>query len=431
MTEHTPFLISWNITPRCNLRCPHCYLDSTELEGGAEGGPEGGPEGGVAGGHEGTDEVTTDAARRFIDEIASLNPHAMLILTGGEPLLRRDIGEISSYASARGLTVFLGTNGTLLDDEAVEGLVRNGVKGVGISIDSVKPSYHDRFRGLKGAWKRAIEGIDALKRHGVDFQLQITVTRENILEIPRLVDLAHKKGAQAVNIFFLVCTGRGQGMTDVTPGDYDGILTYIVEAEKAYEGRMMVRAKCAPHVLRVAESVLPESGLLRGETSGCIAGTGYLRISPGGYVTPCAYMPVDSSSPNLNEVPLKQIWEETAIFRTLRSKDVGGRCGACEFNGLCGGCRARALATSGDIMGEDPWCTYKPAPSPVPPRANKPAAGEEAGAVWTGAALERLEQVPVFLRPMVRSSVERYAKTGGLTEITPEVMAKLRKRIGR
>jgi radical SAM protein with 4Fe4S-binding SPASM domain len=398
-----PFLISWNITKRCNLRCAHCYLDAAELEG--------------------SDEITTEEGIRFIDDIASLNPQAMLILTGGEPLLRPDLTKLSSYASEKGLTVVLGTNGTLLNDRTVKELVLNGIRGVGISIDSVTPAYHDRFRGLDGGWEKTLQGIKALQGRGLDFQIQLTVTRENHTQIPDLIEFAHKLGAQAVNVFFLVCTGRGQDMTDITPEEYERILTYLVAAENEFSGRIMVRARCAPHILRIASKVHPESNLLKGETSGCIAATGYFRISPEGYVTPCPYMPADPTSPNLKQRPLNEIWEETEVFSTLRDRNLNGRCGECEFIDLCGGCRARALATSGDIMGEDLWCTYKP-------EGKRPSITEKTPPLWTEPALERLGKVPLFLRPMVKKGVERYAKTRGLSEITPEVMAELRKKTG-
>lgn len=401
-----PFLISWNITKRCNLRCAHCYLDACELDG--------------------CDETSTAEAERFIGEIASLSPHAMLILTGGEPLLRQDWPQLSRYASGLGLTVVIGTNGTLLDDSMVEEMIKSGVKGAGISLDSATPPYHDRFRGVSGAWEKTMAGIDTLKRHGLDFQIQFSVTRENLPDLSAIIDLAHKKGARAINIFFLVCTGRGQGMTDLSPREYEDTLKYLVKAEKEHAG-IMVRARCAPHFLRVANTLNSESPVLKGGTSGCIAGTGYLRISPDGHVTPCPYMPASAGQASLKTCGLKDIWQENAIFRSLRRPGYNGRCKDCEFNDICGGCRARALARTGDLMGEDPWCEYKPEG-----RANKSEACEgKAMAEWTESAKERLRKVPFFLRGMVKTGVERYANSKGLKEITPELMIEMRQKTGR
>ncbi|MEK7841409.1 MAG: radical SAM protein, partial [Deltaproteobacteria bacterium] len=252
--DFIPFLISWNITKRCNLKCRHCYLDASELE-------------------HGNGELSTGNAKRVIDEVTSVNPQAMLIFTGGEPLLRGDCFDLFSYAAKKGLMVVLGTNGTLIDAPTVEKMIESGVKGVGISLDSIGPSYHDRFRGVEGAWEKTVAGMGILKKYNLDFQIQVTVTKDNYSEIPDVIEFAYKKGARAANIFFLVCTGRGQEMTDITPKQYEETLTYLVKAEKDYEGRMMVRARCAPHFLRIAHKLNPESQLLKGATSGCIAGT--------------------------------------------------------------------------------------------------------------------------------------------------------------
>lgn len=397
-----PFLISWNITKRCNLKCSHCYLDAAELEG--------------------RDEISTAEAEGFIREIAGLNPKAMLILTGGEPLLRSDWGRLSRYATSLGLMVVVGTNGMLLDDAVAVELRENGVKGVGVSIDSAGPTYHDSFRGLPGAWDRTIFGIEALRRKGMDFQVQFSLTRENRADLPAVIELADRLDARAINVFFLVCTGRGQNITDLSPEEYEAALEYLVKAEKEYEGRLMVRARCAPHFLRVASAMNPDGRVLRGETSGCVAGRGYLRISPEGNVTACPYMPASVGEDNLRRRGLGEIWNESPVFRSLRDPVYSGRCGRCEFNEVCGGCRARAFALSGDMMGEDRWCAYEPSGK----KETATAAGD--GPVWSGAARERLMMVPAFLRSMVKDGVERYARSKGLGEITPDVMSTLRKR---
>ena len=407
--DSTPFLISWNITKRCNLKCSHCYLNASELEHG-EG------------------ELSTGDAMKVIDEIASVNPQAMLIFTGGEPLLRGDWRELTSYAAGKGFTVVMGTNGTLLNDTVVKEMMRCGVKGVGISLDSIGPSYHDRFRGLEGAWERTVSAMKALRRNSLDFQVQLTVTRENYTEIPDIIGYAYEKGAKAVNIFFLVCTGRGQEMTDITPEQYEETLEYLVRAERDYEGKMMVRARCAPHFLRIAHKLNPDSQLLKGATSGCIAGTGYFRITPEGDVTPCPYMPVKAG--NLKKDSLAHIWKTSPVFHSLRNPAYEGRCRDCEFSDICGGCRARALSATSNLMGEDPWCKYEPET-----KSQKPApAGFKQGSeeiLWTNEASERLSKVPFFLRAMVKKGVERYAREKRLKEITPDIMAELRKRAGR
>lgn len=407
MAGKAPYLISWNITRRCNLSCAHCYLDSTALDGAGD--------------------ITTEEAMRFVDEITSLNPGAMLVLTGGEPLLRPDIFEITGYAASGGLTVFLGTNGTLLDEAAALRLVRSGVKGVGVSIDSLTPSYHDSFRGVEGAWEKAVNGVEALKGAGLDFQIQFTITKDNRNELPQIIDFSRRRGARALNIFFLVCTGRGQELTDLDQSAFESTLREIAEARSFSNNGLMIRARCAPQFLRVLSESDPESPLLRGATSGCIAGKNYLRISPDGHVTPCPYIPADGNSPNLSGKGLVEIWREDKQFISLRDHALEGPCGGCAYEKLCGGCRARAVAGSKDLMGEDPSCGY-----PSREETRRALRDEEQTlkeAVWTDEARERLERVPEFLRGMVAAGVERYALAKGIKEITPEVMSELKSRL--
>ena len=147
-----------------------------------------------------------------------------------------------------------------------------------------------------------------------------------------------------------------------------------------------------------------------------------MRISPEGYVTPCPYMPPSNESSNLSVKALKDIWGNDPLFLSLRNPAYKGKCAQCEFDGICGGCRARALATSNDAMGEDPWCAYVPKEGKKEVTPVRP--------VWTAAAQERLSNIPAFLKPMIRSGLERYARSKGISEITPELMSELKKKAG-
>lgn len=412
-----PFLISWNLTRRCNLRCPHCYLDADLLEGGRG-------------------DLTTDQALMVVDQLGALCPGAMLILTGGEPLLREDIWQIAESASRQRLSVVLGSNGTLLKADLVPRLVTAGFQGVGVSLDSIYPENHDRFRGLSGSWQMTMDAVDAMGRQGLEFQIQCTVTRSNYEEILPMIALAAAKGAKAVHVFFLVCTGRGQRMTDITPGQYENVLQSLAQAEQEYAGKVMVRARCAPHFLRLVANTNPDSAVLRGATSGCIAGRGYVRITPEGDITACPYM--SEPSGNLLVTPLATLWEQNAVMQSLREPVYRGKCGVCSYRQVCGGCRARALSATGDLMGEDPWCEYEPDseerdvlfPSPSgESRDGHRGTGPHVVVQWTPAAQERLQRVPFFLRSMVKSGVERYAQGKGLPTITPELMIAMRSRV--
>lgn len=394
-----PFLISWNLTTRCNLKCRHCYVDSVDTSG--------------------NDALSTSDALRITDEIASLNNNAMLILTGGEPLLRPDIFNIASHASNLGLGVVIGTNGAYINETIVGKLADSRVKGVGISLDSATPSFHDAFRGVCGSWQNAVTAMALLRAHSIDFQVQFTVTKENLHEILRVAELSANAGARALNIFFLVCTGRGRAITDITPNEYEATLEEIVRVAEEFSGKIIVRPRCAPHFLRVASKCGNE---LSGGSSGCVAGTSYLRITADGLVTPCPYIQPDINSPSLNRFSLSEIWSTSPVFKALRNQSPEGRCNRCEWKVSCGGCRARALASSGNIMAEDPLCSYVPSENP---REKQPPPA------WTSEALSRLEKVPQFLRPMIKTGLEKYALSKGLGEITPELMASLRQKTGR
>ena len=411
------YVISWNVTKRCGLRCAHCYLDASYLSGDQ------------------TDELSTGEALRLIDQIAEVSPQACLILTGGEPLLRPDIFEIASHADAQGFMVVMGSGGNLIDDAVAGKLVASGVKGVGISIDSLNSEAHDRFRGVPGAFEQTLKGIEALKRAGMDFQIQTTVSTANVEEVPRLIEFAHDLGATAFNLFFLVCTGRGEEMTDISPEQYEKTLQYLYGVHGKYPD-MMVRAKCAPHFKRVAYQADPESPLLKGYVGGCRAGTNYCRISPEGEVTPCPYM--SPSAGNVKKTSFAEIWINSPLFAGLRSPQYNGKCEDCEFKLLCGGCRARALAKSGDAMGEDFWCVYQPEKGKkkviniaTEIQFNLEEEGQEEkgdGPEWSPEAQERLKKIPFFARTLARRGVEDYARRNGISRITPELMDKVREK---
>lgn len=398
-------VISWNLTRACNLSCSHCYLPAGIREKRAE-------------------ELSTQECQRVIDQIEEVASHPVLILTGGEPLLREDIFDIARYASRKKITVVVGTNGTQIDEPLLSRLMESGAEGLGISLDSLSPQVHDSFRGVAGAWERTVAGIELIGKRGLPFTIQTTVLKNNRHELPALADLSHRVGARVFNIFFLVCTGRGQDMTDISPEEYEETLSLIADMEKEFAGRLLIKAKCAPHVNRLRY----EKGLWKEEEQnrGCPAGTTYLRITAEGKVTPCPYIPWEVG--DLRRETFGQIWEGAGGLRLLRQWALKGRCGQCEFKFLCGGCRARALATTGDIFDEDPWCNYKPGQYSVDRRLG-PEQNERAGGLnWQADARERLKAVPGFLRGMVSKRVEEYAREKGCGEVTVELMKEVREK---
>jgi radical SAM protein with 4Fe4S-binding SPASM domain len=419
--------------------------------------------------HAGADtrgELTTAECRRVIDEIAAVNPNVFLILTGGEPFLRKDLFEVAGYAAEKRFTTVVGTNGVLLREKEARAMRAHHVLGASISLDSTDRARHDAFRRLPGAWDGAVRATRVLTDEGLDFSLHMSVTDWNVAEVPAMIDLARRLGAKVLNFFFLVRTGRGRDLTDIDAAAYERILTYLAHAQGVGDGPpgfvrrmlgmggqappasrfedpwstpigqadgLLIRAKCAPHFRRILYELNPSSPLLRNYAHGsCPAGKYYCRITPLGDVTPCPYMPVAAG--NLRERSFADLWREAPVFEDLREPKLGGRCGACEFSKICGGCRCRAYATHGDYLAEDPACGYQPGAHggqvvelPASLTFGLPVDYE---LVWEQAARERLAAIPSFARGMVVKAVEAYARARGESVITPALLADVRARWG-
>lgn len=404
--QGAPYLVALNLTRRCNLGCAHCYLDAGMREG------------------VGSDELSTDEVKAIIDDIADMSDECMIVLTGGEPLLRRDITELAAHGSSRGLMVVVGTNGLMLTEKRVAALQEAGVAGVGISLDSLDPDFHDNFRGAPGAWAKVMAGIDACRKAGLGFQLHFSVMEENAHEFADMVEFARASGAIVLNVFFLVCTGRGEKITNITVETYERVLREVTAVAHS-EDRLMVRAKCAPHFKRMARELDPDWAITSAqgyEAGGCLAGTRYCRVTPEGGITPCPYIEEEAGS--IRETEFAEIWRDAPVFKALRAPVLEGRCGACEYQKLCGGCRARPLARDGNIMGEDFLCGYEPQGGSVIKTGL--AAGSDVS--WTDDAEVRLARVPSFVRRMVRSRAEAYVEEQGRDVVTADDLALLARR---
>ncbi len=390
------FLLAVNLTRRCNLACSHCYLDANTLKNG------------------GPDELSTDEAKDLLTQVAQRGTDTMVVLTGGEPLLRPDLDELVAHGTALGLSVVIGSNGVLLDRARVRELKTAGAMGVGISLDSLDPARHDAFRGRPGAWQQTLSAMDACRTEGLPFQVHFSVTEGNADEVPGMIDFARAIGARVLNVFFLICTGRGESMSDISPTTYENVLHQLVTAQ-VQSSDLLIRARCAPHFKRVAYQLDPASPLTRAqgyEGGGCLAGIHYCRVTPEGEVTPCPYMPEADGS--IREQPFWDIWDSGPTLRTLRQPTLNGSCGECEYSKLCGGCRARPLALGGGLMDADPWCDYRPQGGAV----IEPLAEHAPALPWTAAAEARMERVPSFLRKMVKKRAEVYAVEQGAAEVT-------------
>ena len=337
-------IVAWEVTRSCNLACVHCRASSRH------------------GSYPG--EFTTDQCMRLLDEIAAFSK-PVVILTGGEPLLREDIFEIAAHGNRKGMRMVMATNGTLVTGEIAGKILDAGIRRVSVSIDGLDAKSHDAFRGVGGAFSGAMAGIEAIKKAGLEFQLNTTVTRTNLDQIQGILALAISLGAVAHHIFLLVPTGRGKEMADqeLSPGDYEKTLNWFYE--ESLHSPIQLKATCAPHYFRIlhqrrgkVESKETNSAL-HTMTRGCLGGSSFCFISHTGQVQPCGYLELDCGQ--FKEKALRDIWENSPLINNLRDlHQYKGKCGRCEFIRVCGGCRARAYEATGDYLAEEPLCIYEP-----------------------------------------------------------------------
>jgi heme b synthase len=339
-------LIAWEVTRSCNLACKHCR---------AEAHPE--P-------YEG--ELSTEEAKALIDTFPAVgNP--IIIFTGGEPLLRSDVFELVPYAKAKGLRCVMAPNGTLLSEENVARIKEAGIERCSISIDAANAGQHDEFRGVPGAFQASMEGIERLKKAGIEFQINTTVTKNNLPFFKDIFHLCQEIGAAAWHIFLLVPTGRAVelGTEVITDLEYEDVLNWFYDFQKTTD--MQLKATCAPHYHRILRQRAKEDGIpvtfenfgLDAVSRGCLGGVGFCFISHTGQVQPCGYLELDCG--NVRETPFPEIWKNSKQFLNLRNPEVyRGKCGQCEYERVCGGCRARAQTMNGHYLEEEPLCSYQP-----------------------------------------------------------------------
>lgn len=407
-TPAIPHIVAWNLTARCNLACSHCYI--------------------AAGPWVKTDtDIRLDEFQRMADEVLALSPGAMFVLTGGEPLIRRDLEDIAAYSVSKGATVVVGTNGTGLTEKRIASLKKAGVTGFAVSIDSLESDVHDDFRHGDGALKHTLASIDRLVEAELDFIVQTTITRENFHELEDMVAFSAEKGAVSFNLYFLVETGRGTEMKELSPKMNDDALRRLALLQKEYRGRIMIRSKCQPAFMRHVYDTDPESPLLNYSTR-CPCGIQYCRIMPDGRVTPCPYLPVVAG--DLRQQSFEEVWNQSPVFKQIRGGELDGKCGTCEYRQICGGCRARAQANTGTYMGPDDSCAYEPTGEvDLIKSLNAVTYGAvaEQSLAWTPAAKERMQRIPSFVRAVVMKRVEDYATREGFTEITEQLLDDVRK----
>jgi radical SAM protein with 4Fe4S-binding SPASM domain len=352
-------LLFWETTIRCNLACAHCRrIESDEAA---------------------VNDLSTLQAKSLIQQLAELGKRQpvmpVLVFSGGEPLCRQDLFKLVGWTRSEGIVPALATNGTLIDEKTAQQIKDNGIARVAVSLDGATADGHDRLRQLKGSFESAIEGINHLREKNVPFQVNITLTKHNAAQLDDIYALAISLGAVAVHIFMLVPVGCGQVLAEtdmLSPQQYEQALIKISQLDS--RGQLQVKVTCGPHY----ERVLKQQGLSRlrsprnqtagstpgghprGKSSrGCLAGLGVLFVGHQGDVFPCGYLPVKCG--NVTEQELAGIWYKNEDLARMRDgSGLEGKCGVCGYRELCGGCRGRAYAVTGNYMAEEPFCAYVP-----------------------------------------------------------------------
>jgi radical SAM protein with 4Fe4S-binding SPASM domain len=348
---NAPFLVVWDFTHRCNLKCRHCYQDAqTALP----------------------NELGTDESLRLIDEMAEAGVVAVAF-SGGEPLMRRDFFEVAHHAHEKGMYVSLATNATLITPEVAHRLKKTGVDYVEMSIDGKDAASHDAFRGIPGAFERTVRGIRNCVDQDLFTCIACTVTQDNLAEVPEIYQLGTDLGVTRMIYFNFIPTGRGAGMvgSDISPEEREELLRYLFA--KNGPGRRPEVLSTAPQFARVAMEgvngkeevclghfyhsggVSEQTRALAGFIGGCGAGRLYCCIEPEGTVQPCVFMPIPLG--NVREGSFLNIWHSSPVLAKLRDRSpLKGECGSCPNKFICGGCRARAWAYYGDLHAPDPGC---------------------------------------------------------------------------
>jgi radical SAM protein with 4Fe4S-binding SPASM domain len=374
-------MLFWETTVRCNLACAHCRrLESNEA--------------GVA-------DLTASGAEALLEQLAELGrrqqrgegvpplrvagilpairgqdalatapsmvPMPVLVFSGGEPLCRADLFHLVEKARQQGIIPALATNGTLIDDGKARQIHEAGIVRVSVSLDGATAEVHDRMRKIPGAFDRALEGVRHLHEHQVPFQINVTLTKQNIHQLGDIYELARSLGAVAVHLFMLVPVGCGETLAEtdmLSPQAYEQALREIWALEN--RGEMQIKVTCGPHYERVKRQLRigghgssPHTAGHHPPSKGCLAGLSVLFVSHRGDVYPCGYLPVDCG--NILTKRLIEIWDGSEDLARMRDAGVlEGKCGLCEYKQVCGGCRARAFGMTGNYLGEEPFCAYEP-----------------------------------------------------------------------
>ncbi len=337
-TEISPSVIAWETTRRCPLNCRHCRGGAMDREYRGE-----------------LSRAEAEAMLRSISSICA----PVLILTGGEPMSRPDIYDLAKFADSLGMRVVMAPCGPMLNSKSVRKIISSGIKAISISLDGADAKTHDSFRGTEGAFDSALNAIRCAREAGLPFQINTTVSKINADQLPDMLDLAVREGAETLDLFFLVPTGRGKTLETLalSPRESEKVLNWICEVSAA--APIHLKTTCAPQLARAMHENKVQIPLRL--SPGCMAGNKFVFISHTGILQPCGFLEIDCGDLREYNMDFAKAYRDSEVFRKLRDPDgYLGKCGICEFRVTCGGCRARAYAFSGNFLGPAPDCRYIP-----------------------------------------------------------------------
>ncbi|MCK5237784.1 MAG: SPASM domain-containing protein, partial [Deltaproteobacteria bacterium] len=280
-----------------------------------------------------------------------------------------------------GLRMVMAPCGFLVTEESAKKMMEVGIQRISLSIDGATEKSHDDFRRVPGAFKSVMTAIENCNKVGLEFQVNTTVSKHNLHELPKILDMVIKLGAKAHHPFLLVPTGRGENMKDmeISPDEYEKTLTWFYDMRDQVP--IQFKPTCAPHYYRIFRQkerekgikVTPETHGMDAMSKGCMGGQSFAFLSHVGKVQICGFL--DEECGDIRKEKFSHIWNDSSVFKEMRAwDDYKGRCGYCEYRSVCGGCRARAFAFTGDYMDEEPFCTYQPSEEAKVARDKKKAA---------------------------------------------------------
>ncbi|MBU6533122.1 TIGR04053 family radical SAM/SPASM domain-containing protein [Streptomyces mayonensis] len=368
-----PFIVIWESTRACPLACRHCRAEAL---------PDRDPR-----------ELDTSAARRLLRQVAEFgHPAPLFVITGGDPFQRPDLTDLIAHGKEIGVRVAVSPSGTpTLTGERLRAVRAAGAVGLSLSLDGSTPALHDSFRGVPGVYDWTLDAWDTARALGMKVQINTTVTRHNLRDLPDIVRLVADHGAMLWSAFFLVPTGRGRRLDPLTAAEVEDVLNFVYDMgrtvpAKTTEAHHFRRVALQRQILaRTGDDPVATLGLgplyreltERADTLGLRegerrvrrppldvnAGRGFVFVSHTGTVHPSGFLPLDAG--NVRRTPLPEIYRGSRLFTGLRDTDrLGGRCGRCEFRRVCGGSRSRAYGATGDPYAEEPWCGYVPGSFP-------------------------------------------------------------------